>query len=174
MLEPETMVGLVRLIVEAKCESAAVKVTIGWRLRGAWMVAVILAACSGERVTTLDQSYVEKVAKHPNVTITAPKELVGATLTIDASERRMLWPDTVIDSRRWTLWRRIFSAREQLPSAAKAYLELAAGKHALVITHDHYKEIVKTIDVQKDHQEVRVDADEVVPKRSSGENSANP
>lgn len=129
-----------------------------------------LVACSADRVTTLDQSHVEKIAKHPNVIITAPKELIGGTLTIDESETQRLWPDTLIEGRRWTFWRRVFRfSDDPAPSAAKAYLELTPGKHALSIMHDRYKEIVKTIEFRDEQQQLRIDTDEVIQKSDDAE-----
>jgi hypothetical protein len=135
------------------------------------MVALVIAACSPERTTTLDQSYVERIVKHPNVVVTAPKELIGATLTINGNERRMLWADTLIDRPRWMFWRRMLGLREPRPSAARAYLELPPGTHVLAITHMGYRKIVKIIELRREQQQVRVTAAEVIDEKDSVANA---
>jgi len=135
-------------------------------IRGASVLVFMLAGCSPESTSALDKSYMEKLPEHPNVVVNAPKELVGATLTIDESDRRMLWPDSLIDGR-WSFWRKLFGLSQPAPSAAKVYLELPHGTHVLVITRDKYKKIVRKIEVRDGQQQVQVTASELILESST-------
>jgi hypothetical protein len=129
---------------------------------------LILTACEPERTTTLDRTHLERLTKHPNVAIIAPKALIGGALTVNGGERRMLWPDTLIDRSRWlSFWRKALRLREPTPSAAKAYLELRPGRYVLVISRDGYRDIVRTLEVGRVRQDVHIATDEVVTERTT-------
>ncbi|MDQ6802321.1 MAG: hypothetical protein M3041_15980 [Acidobacteriota bacterium] len=127
------------------------------------MLAIVISAWSSEG-TPFEYSHVEKIPKHPNVVITAPTELIGASLTVDGINERTLWPDTLIDRPRW---RSVLHLRDPKPKAAKVYVELQPGKHILVISKAGYQTIVRTIVLRDEQQQVKVGGDELIHEKGS-------
>jgi hypothetical protein len=124
----------------------------------------LVAGCAPERTNLEDRSYVEKIPKHPNIIVKAPRELIGASLMIDGSDRRMLWPDTLIRHTRSSFWSRLLRPDRPASTAAIAYLELPQGRHVLAISQKHYRTIIKTIDVSSKQQQVSIAAAELTPE----------
>src|SRR5437763_4068 len=108
------MVWLVRLIADTRrpnlrfLRMVTVANVTSYCHRSLLVMLAILVACTSERRTTFDQSHLEKLPERPNVTITAPVDLVGGEFVINDADRHMLWPDTLIDRPRRTFWRRVF------------------------------------------------------------------
>lgn len=129
------------------------------------VLALLLAACrrtewdAGE----LQEVRTERIEEHPNVTVTAPKELVFAMLIVDGDKPRGMWPDALIDHPRW--WAiRGFLGRTPEASFAKSRLRLPPGRHVLRIEHAEYAPIVITLDVGTAHADVRVEESKLVRK----------
>ena len=123
------------------------------------MLAMMGAGAWLPTTATSDYYHVEKIPKNPNVVVTAPTELIGASLILDGVDKRMLWPDTWLDRPKW---RRILRLPDPKPNAAKAYLQLLPGRHVLVISSRAYRDIVRTIDFAGEHQSVQVNTADLV------------